>query len=588
VNRSTLAGVTLWACLVAASLAGPSTAIGQTAHPTRTPIKHFLVLMQENHSFDNYFGTYPGANGIPKGTCMPYFPKGTNQRLSRRLHAGPGGVGAALGGAAVADAGKRLRNSSKCVKPYPLGERSVDLPHTRQVHRLQYNRGRMDGFLDALRKEGLGADPAVMGYYEVSDLPFYWNVADQYVLFDRFFQSAAAGTLPNHMFWLTGTVGIPNRGDIPPQGFGDLRTIFDRLEARGISWKFYVEDYDPRLNFRTAKASPQPRWVPLLAYARYIDNPKLNRHIVDLDEYYTDLQKGTLPAVAYIAPHGESEHPPQGVQAGQRFVGSLINALMQSPRWKNSAFMWSYDDWGGWYDHVKPPQVDPFGYGFRVPALLVSAYAKRGRVDSTTLDFTSMLKFIEYNWKVKPLATRDRRANNLTSAFDFSQHPRPAKLIPYERGPRKASQEVRRDVVYLSYGSAFALGAVLLVVAALLQAWRRRRPPPGRGEPSLEPGPSRLQRPAVPAGGRTTVSPLARRPGAGLVAAVPRSDGPKPAAAAARRGEAPLSTAGSRGVLRTATDHPGRMALGLAAAIVTFGVRSALKRGGSLSRRRSP
>jgi phospholipase C len=480
----------LAACLAAAALAAPTAGAQQDRRPpTRTPIKHFVVLMQENHSFDNYFGTYPGADGLPEGTCMPYFPRGADPALARRLHAGPGGVGAALGGAAVADAGHRRRGSSRCVKPYRLGGRSVDLPHTRQVHRLQYNRGRMDGFLDALRKEGLGPDPAVMGYYDERDLPFYRNVADRYVLFDRFFQSAAAGTLPNHMFWLTGTVGIPNRGDIPAQGFGDLPTIFDRLEARGISWKFYIEDYDPRINFRTAKASPQPRWAPLLGYARYIDDPKLNRHIVDLDEYYVDLQRGTLPAVAYIAPHGESEHPPQRLLGGQRFTGSLINALMQSPRWKDSAFMWSYDDWGGWYDHVPPPQVDRFGFGFRVPALLVSAYAKRGHVDSTTLDFTSMLKFIEYNWGVRPLAIRDRRANNLTSAFDFSQPPRPARLISYQRGAKakEAPPEPRRDLIYVAYGSAFGAVALLVVLAALLQPWRGRRPPRGPGEPHPAP-----------------------------------------------------------------------------------------------------
>jgi phospholipase C len=551
VRRSTQLAVALCACLAAAPSASAEPA-------TRTPIRHFVVLMQENHSFDNYFGTYPGANGLPKKTCMPYFPRGTDRRLARRLHAGPGGVGAALGGAAVADAGRRGRSSSKCVKPHPLGNRSVDLPHTRQVHRLQYNRGRMDGFLDALRKEGLGADPAVMGHYEQSDIPFYWNVADQYVLFDRFFQSAAAGTLPNHMYWLTGTVGLAHRGDIPTQGFGDLPTIFDRLEARGIPWKFYIEDYDPHINFRTSKASPQPRWAPLLAYARYIDNPELNRHIVDLDEYYTDLQRGTLPAVAYIAPHGESEHPPQGVEAGQRFTGSLVGALMQSTSWRDSAFMWSYDDWGGWYDHVRPPQVDRFGYGFRVPALLVSAYAKRGHVDSTTLDFTSMLKFIEYNWKVKPLAPRDRRANNLTSAFDFSEPPRPAKLIPYGRGAEKQPPEPKRDLVYAAYGGAGGLAVVLLVLAALIQARRRRRPPSGPVEPDTPPRrPPALELVPDAGGGGTVSRPRVAEP--------------------VRAARLPDGWAGGIAGRAPAPARPGRIAVGVGVAMLSFGVARALR-----------
>ena len=122
---------------------------------------------------------------------------------------------------------------------------------------------------------------------------------------------------------------------------------------------------------------------------------------------------GTLPAVSYIVPAGASEHPPGRIQAGERFVRSLLNALASSSSWKDSAFTWTYDDWGGWYDHVKPPQVDRYGYGFRAPALLVSAYARRGHVDHTQLDFTSILKFIEENWNLKPLAARDAAANSL-------------------------------------------------------------------------------------------------------------------------------------------------------------------------------
>ncbi|MDW8005550.1 MAG: alkaline phosphatase family protein, partial [Thermomicrobium sp.] len=113
------------------------------------------------------------------------------------------------------------------------------------------------------------------------------------------------------------------------------------------------------------------------------------------------------------------------IQAGQRFVRSLIQALMRSPYWWNSAFLVTYDDWGGWYDHVPPPQVDEYGYGFRVPAFLVSPYAKRGYIDSTTYDFTSILKFIEENWDLQPLAERDARATSITNAFDFDQPPRP-------------------------------------------------------------------------------------------------------------------------------------------------------------------
>ena len=176
-------------------------------------------------------------------------------------------------------------------------------------------------------------------------------------------------------------------------------------------------------------------WCPLLNFPRFIDDPDLFKHIVPLDEYYEDLRNGTLPAVSYMVPSGASEHPPGSIFAGERFVQTLINELMRSDAWESSAFMWTYDDWGGWYDHVPPPSVDEFGYGFRAPALMVSPYARVGHVDSTVLDFTSFLKFIEENWGLQPLAERDTNASSMMSAFDFSQDPRPPVFISWERHP---------------------------------------------------------------------------------------------------------------------------------------------------------
>ena len=402
---------------------------------TTTPIKHFVFLMQENHTFDNYFGTRPGVDGIPTGTCMPAY---TGRRLP-------------------------------CVKPYHIGDEGVtDLDHTEAAFQAQYADGAMNGFvryftdLDRPRSQ---AD-LTMGYYDETDLPYYWNIADNYVLFDRLFSSARGGSVQNHMYRVTGSPGYGTNESIPPGGWGNIPTIFDRLEESGISWKFYVQNYDRTINFRTrddvedADRAAQVVWVPLLAYARFIDDPELNSHIVDLREYYQDVQRGSLPSVAYIAPSGNSEHPPGSIQAGERFVRSLINELMKSRAWDSSAFFWSYDDWGGWYDHVKPPQVDKHGYGFRVPALLVSPYAKPGFVDHTTLDFTSALKFIEENWGVDPLAARDRKANNLTNAFDFDSPPRPAVILDETR-TEDAPQRPTVSWVYLGYVviGLLALGA---------------------------------------------------------------------------------------------------------------------------------
>jgi phospholipase C len=405
----------------------------QTSLP-KTPIQHLIVLMQENHTFDNYFGTYPGVDGIPSGVCMPVNPSDPN---------------------------------TTCVEPYHIGERPIsDLDHSESTFKLQFGSGRMDGFVYALNQRNQDGT-ATMGYYDGSDLPYYWNLADEYVLFDHFFSSDHSGSPQNHMYWVAGVAG---KISTPSNGYGDeILTIFDRLEESGVSWKFYVQNYDPGITYRTltevnGNRASQVIWVPLLNFNRFIDNPKYASHIVDLNEYYADLEDGTLPAVAYIAPSGASEHPPGSLRSGQKFVKSLIQALMRSDSWNSSAFLLVYDDWGGWYDHVVPPQVDKNGYGFRVPALLVSAYARRGHVDSTLLDFTSILKFIEDNWNLAPLASRDAQAKSFITAFDFSQPVRQPNFIPFARVVKDPTAAPRRVVIYTAYGSA-------LIFAAMAFTW---------------------------------------------------------------------------------------------------------------------
>jgi phospholipase C len=419
-------------------------ATSSQASEAKTPIKHFIVLMQENHTFDNYFGTYPGADGIPAGTCMPVDPTSLTNK--------------------------------DCVEPYHIGDRPIDdLDHSLGTFDLQYNNGKMDGFVYALNQRNQNGATS-MGYYDDRDLPYYWNLADEYVLFDRFFSSDHGGSFANHMFWATGQAG-GNR--VPEEGFPDLVTIFDRLEEKGISWKFYVQNYDPLITYRTlsqfsGNRASQVIWVPLLNIDRFLDDPKLASHIVDLNQYYVDLENGTLPAVAYIAPSGASEHPPGSIRSGQKFVKSLIQALMRNDVWKSSAFLLTYDDWGGWYDHVTPPQVDEYGYGLRVPAILVSSYARRGHVDSTVLDFTSIPKFIEENWNLQPLAARDAKANSFMSAFDFSQAPREPYLIPFERVVKEPVVEPRRIVIYAAYGSALVLTILMFIWTAVGSDLRKK------------------------------------------------------------------------------------------------------------------
>lgn len=442
---------------VPAGAFGVEAAQGSQVPQPSTPIEHLIVLMQENHSFDNYFGTYPGADGIPSKTCMPVDPSDPTNK--------------------------------ECVEPFHVGDNDVQLAdpdHTVATHRLQFNGGRMDGFVYALTLKNQDGRMA-MAYYDDRDLPYYWNLAEEYVLFDRFFSSAAGGSFWNHVYWVAAVPGREGSnpppqspGSLPPEGLGDLPTIFDRLEERGISWKFYVQNYDPSITYRNlvgGNLGSQVIWVPLLNYARYIDDPELFGHIVDLDEYFKDLQNGTLPAVAFITPSGPSEHPPGSVQSGQRFVRGLIQSLKASDVWQNSAFLLTYDDWGGWYDHVPPPQVDQYGYGFRVPALLVSPYARRGYIDSTTLDYTSILRFIEENWDLEPLATRDANASSIASGFDFSMPPREPRFVPWERAVEEPQAEPRRSVIYGAYGGAVLLSVVLIGIAfsASFRASKRAR-----------------------------------------------------------------------------------------------------------------
>jgi phospholipase C len=407
-----------------------------TDHQATTPIQHLVILMQENHSFDNYFGTYPGANGLPSGTKMPIDPNNP---------------------------------AAGYVVPWHIGNATItDLSHSAATYTDQYNNGNMDGFVSALNARNQDGKLA-MGYYDDQDIPYYWNLADNFVLFDQFYSSAKDGSVANHMYWVAGVSPVAPKGQNLSDVLVTVPTIFDRLQAAGVSWKFYVQNYDPTITYRDVGTSgnreSQVIWVPLLKFGRFIDDPTLSSHIVDLSQYFIDLENGTLPAVVYIVPSGASEHPPSSIMSGQRFVKNIIQELMRSSAWDSSAFMLAYDDWGGWYDHVTPPQVDTYGYGPRVPVLLISPYAKTGYIDHTMLDFTSMLKFIEQNWNIAPLAVRDTNANNFLSAFDFNQSPRLPNFLPLARISVAPVKKDPSKVIYLGYGAGLSLAIIIIGLA---------------------------------------------------------------------------------------------------------------------------
>jgi phospholipase C len=444
VRRAAPAAVIAMAAL-SMTFAGAAAGASDPASATATPIQHFVAVMQERHSYDNYFGIYGNGDGIPAGVCMPAPP----------------------------------RNTPPCVQPFDIGGAATPrLADDAATFDAQYANGRMSGFVTAQSTRGT-TNPAPMGHYNAAELPYYWALANGYVLFDRWFSSSKGGSLPNRLFWISGTSGgttADNR--VPNGGFGDLQTIFDRLDAKGVSWKFYIQDYDPSLTFRAGEPMPtQVVRAPVLAFARFLDDKALAAHIVPLTQYYDDLHNGHLPAVSYVVSRGPSERPPASVENGQKFVRKVISALKRSTSWPSSALLLTYASWGGWYDHVAPPQVDADGLGFRVPAILVSPFAPRGVVDHQQRDHTSMLKFIEDNWHLAPLASRDAKATGIETALDFHQTARQPELgIDYGAPPHYPTG--RRGVIYPAYGAMLALGVATIVLAA---AHTRRRRQQGAG-----------------------------------------------------------------------------------------------------------
>jgi phospholipase C len=425
----------------AAAQAAPDPSAAPSARPARTPIRHLVVMMQGDRTFDNYFGTYPGADGLPVDTCQALVVT-------------------------------EPRNG--CVAPFAAHGKSIaTLAAGNEVINRQFHAGRMDAFVAAFTSQGRDGTPA-MGYYDRRDLPFSWAAADNYVLFDRFFASAFHGTRANRSYWVA--AAPPPANATPTSGYGSMPTIFDRLQAAGVSWKFYVQNYDPKQTYRMATATQpvaQTVRVPLLNIPRFLDDPVLARHIVDLSQYDKDLVAGTLPAVSYIASSGASERSARSIPSGQRFARDVTTQLMLSRSWSSSALVLTYDGSGGWYDHVKPPSVAGQQLGFRVPTLLISPYARPGYVDHTTLDHTSMLKFIEQNWSVAPLTARDRAATGIADAFDFSAGARAATLLAGP--PSLESAVVHTGAAYVLYGLAAFTATGMFGLAYAWPRLRRRR-----------------------------------------------------------------------------------------------------------------
>lgn len=436
----------------------------------RAKIKHIVIIMQENRSFDSYFGTYPGANGFP--VVNGQFSVCANDPAT-----------------------------GKCIYPYhDPADINFGGPHSQENAILDINGGQMDGFIGQAetKKSGckvknnpdcsLSTGPDVMGYHDAREIPNYWAYAQNYVLQDNLFEPNMSWSLPAHLFLVSEWSALCKREADPMSCINELQAPqrppdFDPndtsdplgkdpnyawtdltylLFKQQVSWKYYVQaGTEPDCRNDAADCPPVHQdartpgiWNPLPFFDTVQQNGQLE-NVTDVTNFYKDARAGSLPAVSWIAPSDEnSEHPPALVSDGQAWTASLINAAMQGPDWDSTVIFLSWDDWGGFYDHVVPPVVDENGYGLRVPGLVIAPYARRGFIDHQVLSHDAYVKFIEdiflAGQRIDPATDGrpDRRPGvrenapqlgDLLLDFDFSQRPLPPLVLPIHPQPGSAS-----------------------------------------------------------------------------------------------------------------------------------------------------
>ncbi|HYT29586.1 MAG TPA: alkaline phosphatase family protein [Actinomycetota bacterium] len=389
----------------------PTSTAGSGDHTSRWPIKHVIILIKENRTFDHLFGRFPAANGVTSGS---YF-------------------------------GRRI----PLIPPPQIMPK--DLPHSWYDGIRDYDGGKVDGF---------GRPNAVTTRYAYSQmrpnqLPNYWHWAKEFVLGDDFFASSRGPSFPNHLYLIAAQSGgaingvshargvpgkvrlwgcdAPNDASVPvidseghlvrvPPCF-DFLTEGDLLTRAGLPWSFYSA-VDTERGYI---------WSAYDAVRHIRETPNWHEHVHPVDDLLTDVRADRLPAVTWVTPRFEvSDHPLPNTNfcQGENWTTLLVDTVMQSPEWKDTAIFVTWDDWGGFYDHVAPRNVDRFGFGFRVPLLLISPYAKTAWVDHNEGEFSSILRFVEDNWGLGQLTHRDRAAGDLSSDFDFAQPARPPDPLP--------------------------------------------------------------------------------------------------------------------------------------------------------------
>jgi len=413
------------------SIEGSSLRLGSSG-TAPSPIQHVVIIVQENRTFNDFFATYPGGDGTTVGqiaanpNCSPPIPKGTI-----------------------------------ALKKVPL-DVPADLVHNYLGYRAAYNLGKMNGFDRVVDTRNIPECTYPYQYTDPQQIQTYWTLAQQYTLAAHMFTTQGSDSFTAHQDLIRGgTVVEPNRAlidqpscsycfwgcDAPANTHTSLitsgnlyqrakgpfpctknftspyPTLRDLLDAKSVSWKYYL----PPANKIFGKLLSA---FDVIAPVRY--GPEWTTNVVTPEtQVLNDIAGGSLPKVSWVIPEEpNSDHPGLTTDNGPAWVASIVNAIGESSYWNSSAIIIVWDDWGGFYDNLAPAQVSYGGLGFRVPALIVSPYARAGYISKTNYVFGSILKYIEDNWNLGTLGTSDKNATSLIDSFNYLQTPIPFKPIP--------------------------------------------------------------------------------------------------------------------------------------------------------------
>jgi phospholipase C len=381
----------------------------------RSKIQHIVFIVKENRSFDSYFGAFPGADGATTGMIS----SGVRMNLRRGADRMPRDIG-----------------------------------HDWDDARNAMNGGKMDRF-DLVRDGNQHGDFLSMSQFLPADIPNYWSYAQHFTLADRMFSSLAGPSFPNHLYIVAsqsgGAIGNPDsliwgcdaaqatRVDVQlADGTSksqypcfDFPTITDSLDTANVSWKYYSPTQDQHGYI----------WSALDAVKHVRFGPDWTSKVVPFGRFVQDASSGSLPSVSWVIPDFDvSDHPSVDSFAGttlsvsacegENWTVKQINAIMQGPSWPSTAIVLTWDDFGGFYDHVPPPTVDGLGLGPRVPLIVISPYSREGVISHTQYEFGSLLQLVENRYKLKGLSARDVEVDSLLDMFDFTQVPAPPLVLP--------------------------------------------------------------------------------------------------------------------------------------------------------------